>query len=82
MAFTSSILSSTLLLAWNANRVVGASPGLISGATLFTGPAAPVVDIGYGKFQGKSDNITGTHNYLGKSCAVSRFDTIEIQMPI
>ena len=38
---------------------------LLSAATLFTGPQSPVVDTGYGLFQGKSDQITGTENYLG-----------------
>ena len=38
---------------------------LISGATLFTGPAAPVVDLGYAKYRGKQDSATKSSNYLG-----------------
>ena len=38
---------------------------LISGATLFTGPAAPVVDLGYARYRGKQDATTKTSNYLG-----------------
>jgi len=38
---------------------------LISAATLFTGPAAPVVDLGYAKYRGKQDSLTKTSNYLG-----------------
>ena len=38
---------------------------LISAATLFTGPAAPIVDLGYAKYQGKQDSLTKTSNYLG-----------------
>lgn len=39
---------------------------LVSAATLFTGPESPVVDTGYGLFKGKSDQLTGTENYLGE----------------
>lgn len=38
---------------------------LISAATLFTGPAAPIIDLGYAKYQGKQDSLTKTSNYLG-----------------
>lgn len=38
----------------------------ISGATLFTGPAADIVDVGYARYQGKQDANTNTSNYLGK----------------
>lgn len=45
--------------------VAGNPANLISGATLFTGPAAPVVDLGYAKYRGKQDSTTNTSNYLG-----------------
>lgn len=48
---------------------------LISAATLFTGPAAPVIDLGYAKYRGKQDALTDTSNYLGlKYAEAPRFD--------
>lgn len=48
---------------------------IISGATLFTGPASPIVDLGYAKYQGKDDAGTQTSNYLGvKYANAPRFD--------
>lgn len=38
---------------------------VISAASLFTGPAAPVVNLGYAKYRGKQDSKTKTANYLG-----------------
>jgi hypothetical protein len=68
---TPSFLSSVLLLALSAGTVRAASPQVVSAATLFTGPASPIVDLGYAKFQGKDDNVTNTHNYLGKTSVLS-----------
>jgi hypothetical protein len=64
---TPQLLSSVLLLVLSAGTATAANPQLVSAATLFTGPASPNVDLGYGKFQGKDDSVTGTHNYLGKT---------------
>lgn len=51
------------------NAVTAAQPAnpfnLLSAATLFTGPATPVVDTGYARFQGKQDQVTQSSNYLG-----------------
>jgi hypothetical protein len=63
---TPQFLGSVLLLALSAGTVTAANSQLVSAATLFTSPASPIVDLGYGKFQGKDDSVTGTHNYLGK----------------
>lgn len=46
-------------------RTAAAQSNPISGATLFTGPAAPIVDLGYAQYQGKQDARTQTSNYLG-----------------
>lgn len=48
---------------------------LISSATLFTGPASPIIDLGYAKYRGKDDALTQTSNYLGvKYANAPRFD--------
>jgi hypothetical protein len=65
----------SLVLAWSP--VV--SSGFISAATLFTGPDAPVVDLGYARYRGKQDNLTHTSNYLGVPYAkASRFDHAQV----
>ena len=46
-------------------NAAGNPADLISAATLFTGPAAPVVDLGYARYRGKQDKTTNTSNYLG-----------------
>jgi len=66
---TPNLLSNVLLLALRTGIVTAAGPQVVSAATLFTGPASPIVDLGYGNFQGKDDNVTDTHNYLGKTYA-------------
>lgn len=43
----------------------GNPANLISAATLFTGPSAPIIDLGYAKYRGKQDANTKTANYLG-----------------
>jgi hypothetical protein len=55
-----------LCLLFGAQASVANNPAnLISAATLFTGPAAPIVDLGYAPCRGKQDATTKTSNYLG-----------------
>lgn len=46
-------------------EAAGGTVNFISAATLFSGPAAPVVDLGYASYRGKQDRNTKTANYLG-----------------
>jgi hypothetical protein len=48
---------------------------VLSGATLFTGPASPIIDLGYASYRGKDDSLTQTSNYLGMKYAnAPRYD--------
>jgi carboxylesterase type B len=48
---------------------------VLSGATLFTGPASPIIDLGYASYRGKDDSLTRTSNYLGMKYAnAPRYD--------
>ena len=49
--------------------------GLVSGATLLTGGPAPIVDLGFAQFKGKTDDGTRTSNYLGKFYLIYRTHT-------
>lgn len=69
------LLQTASLLVAPALGQAGNPFNFVSAATLFTGPASPIIDLGYARYQGKDDAVTETSNYLGvKYANAPRFD--------